>query len=257
MSPILEGIFASAISTRCFCIPAPVSGGQVAKSYLLVSRFKDSVKALSQDGHTTRLYTVMLHYVAVPHAETLAGRMPVEISLDCHIPVAHGLVIDAPGAFEARRGAACPAAAEACNTTSIRAVNIDSRLTMLDSPDIVFPSSSSPSTLSGGLVLPKNAAEAYADLVLLNTVLPKQMDDPVPVVALLLRRLATSPTQKLQDAYGLAPLLPARGPAWPTGRRSSPNGPRSSSWRVFGAMRAPGRMPTPWSSDTLGVVPTD
>lgn len=105
---------------------------------------------------------------------------------------------------------ACPAGAEAGVTTSIRAVKIDNKLTLLDSPGVVFPSSSS--LQSAGLVSLKNAAEAHAHLVLLNAVPPKQIDDPIPAVNLLLRRLSVSPDmlQKLLDVYDIAALLPGK-----------------------------------------------
>lgn len=105
---------------------------------------------------------------------------------------------------------ACPAGAEAGVTTSIRTVKIDSKLTLLDSPGVVFPSSSSIQT--GGLVNLKNAAEAHAHLVLLNAVPPKQIDDPIPAVTLLIRRLSSSQDllQKLTDVYDIPALLPSR-----------------------------------------------
>jgi nuclear GTP-binding protein len=106
---------------------------------------------------------------------------------------------------------ACPAGAEAGVTTSIRAVKIDSKLTLLDSPGVVFPSSSS--TQAGNLVSLKNATEAHANLVLLNAVPPKQIDDPIPAVSLLIRRLsASSPglMQKMADVYDIPALLPDR-----------------------------------------------
>lgn len=105
---------------------------------------------------------------------------------------------------------ACPAGAEAGVTTSIRSVKIDSKLTLLDSPGVVFPSSSS--TQSAGLVSLKNATEAHAHLVLLNAVPPKQIDDPMPAVTLLLKRLSASPDlmQKLTSVYDIPALLPDR-----------------------------------------------
>ncbi|KAH7197599.1 P-loop containing nucleoside triphosphate hydrolase protein [Fusarium flagelliforme] len=105
---------------------------------------------------------------------------------------------------------ACPAGAEAGVTTSIRSVKIDSKLTLLDSPGVVFPSSSS--TQSAGLVSLKNATEAHAHLVLLNAVPPKQIDDPIPAVTLLLKRLSASPDlmQKLTNVYDIPALLPNR-----------------------------------------------
>ena len=102
---------------------------------------------------------------------------------------------------------ACPAGAEAGVTTAIRAVKIDSRLTLLDSPGIVFPSTTGPSAPQG--FVPKNKTEAHAHLVLLNAVPPKQIDDPVPAVTLLLKRLSTQPElmEKMMQVYDLPPLL--------------------------------------------------
>ncbi|RWA04034.1 hypothetical protein EKO27_g11071 [Xylaria grammica] len=102
-----------------------------------------------------------------------------------------------------RGKAACPAGAEAGVTTSIRAVKIDSKLTLLDSPGIVFPSS----TDSDG---PKRSAvEEQAHLILLNAIPPKQIEDPLPAVSLLLKKLSSSSElqQKLLDVYDLPPLM--------------------------------------------------
>ena len=53
--------------------------------------------------------------------------------------------------------------------------------------------------------------EAHAHLVLLNAVPPRQIDDPIPAVTLLLRRLSASPelVGKLMDVYDLLPLVTA------------------------------------------------
>lgn len=106
---------------------------------------------------------------------------------------------------------ACPAGAEAGVTTSIRSVKIDQKLTLLDSPGVVFPSSNS--VQSGGLVNLKNATEAHAHLILLNAVPPKQIDDPVPAVSLLLRRLSATPElmQKLTSVYDIPAILSTNG----------------------------------------------
>ncbi|OAA61283.1 GTP-binding protein [Niveomyces insectorum RCEF 264] len=119
--------------------------------------------------------------------------------------------------------AACPAGAEAGVTTAIRAVKIDSKLTLLDSPGIVFPSE------RGAASSFKTTADYHAHLILLNAVPPKLIADPVP--ALLLRRLAAAPAvassggastgaaaaatagsrlQALTDLYDLPPLLTSR-----------------------------------------------
>lgn len=110
--------------------------------------------------------------------------------------------------------AACPAGAEAGVTTSIRAVKIDNRLTLLDSPGIVFPSTSSSPSSSTSFV-PKNPTEAHAHLVLLNAVPPKQIDDPIPAVTLLLKRLSATPDlmKRMTEVYDLPPLLTNGGDA--------------------------------------------
>ncbi|KAI1433325.1 P-loop containing nucleoside triphosphate hydrolase protein [Xylaria sp. CBS 124048] len=102
---------------------------------------------------------------------------------------------------------ACPTGAEAGVTTSIRAVKIDSKLTLLDSPGIVFPS-----TIEGDNTK-RNPVEEQAHLILLNAIPPKQIDDPIPAVSLLLKKLSSSPDllQKLLDVYDLPPLMSTGG----------------------------------------------
>lgn len=104
---------------------------------------------------------------------------------------------------------ACPAGAEAGVTTSIRAVKLDNKLTLLDSPGVIFPSSPLDAPSSAAVPL-KTAAEKHAHLVLLNVVPPKQIDDPVPAVTLLLRRLSTQPAflEALAKVYDLPALIP-------------------------------------------------
>jgi nuclear GTP-binding protein len=102
-------------------------------------------------------------------------------------------------------GAACPVGAEAGVTTSLREVKIDSKLKLLDSPGIVFPSAGDGSKVS--------KKEEQARLVLLNAVPPKMIEDPVPAVTLLLKRLsgAEGMMTKLMDVYGLPPLMTSNG----------------------------------------------
>ncbi|KAH8599070.1 P-loop containing nucleoside triphosphate hydrolase protein [Bisporella sp. PMI_857] len=101
--------------------------------------------------------------------------------------------------------AACPVGAEAGVTTSLREVKIDGKLKLLDSPGIVFPSSGDGSKAS--------KTEEQARLVLLNAIPPKQIEDPVPAVTLLLKRLSASQDMlgKLMDVYGLPPLMTTNG----------------------------------------------
>lgn len=102
-------------------------------------------------------------------------------------------------------GAACPVGAEAGVTTSLREVKLDSKLKLLDSPGIVFPSARDGTKSS--------KTEEQARLVLLNAVPPKLIEDPVPAVSLLLKRLSTNEDMlsKLMDVYGLPPLITTNG----------------------------------------------
>ncbi|KAH6648448.1 P-loop containing nucleoside triphosphate hydrolase protein [Truncatella angustata] len=109
------------------------------------------------------------------------------------------------------RGAACPAGAEAGVTTSIRNVKIDSKLTLLDSPGVVFASAKEGESSKKK----QDSTEAHSSLVLLNAVPPRDIGDARPAVTLLLKRLSTSPDllQKLMDVYDLPPLLSTDGDA--------------------------------------------
>lgn len=55
--------------------------------------------------------------------------------------------------------------------------------------------------------------DEHARLILLNAVPPKDVEDPVPAVSLLLRRLGGSEEMitKLSEVYGLAPLVTTDG----------------------------------------------
>ncbi|KAG9232906.1 P-loop containing nucleoside triphosphate hydrolase protein [Amylocarpus encephaloides] len=104
-------------------------------------------------------------------------------------------------------GAACPVGAEAGVTTALREVKIDSKLKLLDSPGIVFPSSLDASASKASTI------EEQARLILLNAIPPKQIEDPIPAVTLLLKRLSASKEMvaKLMEVYSLPPILTAQG----------------------------------------------
>lgn len=90
---------------------------------------------------------------------------------------------------------ACPTGAEAGVTTSLREVKLDKKLKVIDSPGIVFPGSGD--------------TDDQARRILLGAVPPRQIVDPVPAVAMLLRRLGTSEAlfAKLLGLYDLPPLV--------------------------------------------------
>lgn len=112
-------------------------------------------------------------------------------------------VINALTSRVSRNAAACPTGAEAGVTTSLREVKLDNKLKLIDSPGIVFPGS----TPAGAK---QSKIDEQARLILLNAIPPKQIDDPIPAVTLLLKRLSASPSlsTKLLEVYGLQPLVP-------------------------------------------------
>ncbi len=104
-----------------------------------------------------------------------------------------------------KQSAACPTGAEAGVTTSLREVKVDSKLKILDSPGIVFPS-----TESNKQSKRQTRIEHEARLVLLNALPPSQISDPLPAVHLLLERLSASEAlyEKFLQHYGITALGP-------------------------------------------------
>lgn len=102
---------------------------------------------------------------------------------------------------------ACPVGSEAGVTTALREVKIDSKLKILDSPGIVFPTTSNNEDNTNKQ---KKKSEHEARLVLLNALPPAQISDPQPAITMLLERLATSPAlyEKLLQHYGIVALGP-------------------------------------------------
>ena len=115
-----------------------------------------------------------------------------------------------------RNSAAAPVGAEAGVTTALRSVKLDGRLTLLDSPGIVFPSTEelAKSSFSGSSKISKLAAEISkknpeANLILLNALPPKAISDPIPAITLLLARLQENATayEQMFKYYDLPPLM--------------------------------------------------
>lgn len=101
------------------------------------------------------------------------------------------------------RTAACPVGAQAGVTTSIRKVKIDSKLSVWDSPGIVFPGETQKKSKKKA-----NAVEEHARLVLLNALPPKQIDDPRPAVSLLLKKLQqVDLLDRLYNVYSVPPIV--------------------------------------------------
>jgi len=117
-------------------------------------------------------------------------------------------VVNALTARLGGRNGACPVGAEAGVTTSVREVKLDGKIKLLDSPGIVFATAADASTSTR-----ESRIEAQARLVLLNALPPREITDPVPAVALLLRRLGATPDlfAKLLAVYALPPLITSAG----------------------------------------------
>lgn len=101
---------------------------------------------------------------------------------------------------------ACPVGSEAGVTTALREVKVDSKLKVLDSPGIVFPTASSNEDGNKH----RKRAEHEARLILLNALPPAQISDPQPAITMLLQRLSASPSlyEKLLQNYGIIALGP-------------------------------------------------
>lgn len=96
---------------------------------------------------------------------------------------------------------ACPVGAQAGVTTSTRKVKVDNKLSIWDSPGVVFPSIDGTGNESSN--------EKHAKLVLLNALPPKHIGDPIPSVSLLLRRLSKNSelAERLKRTYDLPPMI--------------------------------------------------
>lgn len=157
-------------------------------------------KQLTVQNTSSTLFKALKSYAAAKQL-----KRSVSVGVIGYPNVGKSSVINALTSRLGGSNAACPVGAEAGVTTSLREVKIDSKLKLLDSPGIVFPSAGDGSKQS--------KKEEQARLVLLNAVPPKQIEDPVPAVTLLLKRLSGSEGMmaKLMDVYGLPPLVHTNG----------------------------------------------
>lgn len=133
-------------------------------------------------------------------AESRQLKRSVKVGIIGYPNVGKSSVINALSSRMGGKSAACPTGAEAGVTTSLREVKLDNKLKLLDSPGIVFPNTSEASK--------ESKIQQKARLILLNAVPPKEIDDPVPAVTLLLKRLSSSEDlfTKLMEVYDLPAL---------------------------------------------------
>lgn len=92
----------------------------------------------------------------------------------------------------------CVTGSEAGVTRSIKELKLDSKVKLLDSPGIVFPSTKG-----------RNRSDEEARLVLMNSIPSQQIVDPIPAANLILQRLSANQTlfDKMINLYNLPPIL--------------------------------------------------
>lgn len=140
-------------------------------------------KGLTQVSTSTALLQALKAYA---HASQL--KRSISVGVIGYPNVGKSSVINSLIARHGQVKRACPVGAQAGVTTSIRQVKVDNKLKVLDSPGIVFPSAEGKHG--------KKVVDEQSRLILLNALPPKQIDDPVPAVSLLLKRLCKNPELK-------------------------------------------------------------
>jgi nuclear GTP-binding protein len=155
-------------------------------------------KDLTMKGTSETLFKALKSF-----AESRQLKRSIKVGIIGYPNVGKSSVINALGARMGGRGPAAPVGAEAGVTTSLREVKLDNKLKLLDSPGIVFPNTAEGSK--------ESKVQQQARLILLNAVPPKEIEDPVPAVTLLLKRLSSSEDlfAKLMAVYDLPALLEA------------------------------------------------
>lgn len=159
-------------------------------------------KQLSVKGTSETLFHALKSY-----AHTKQMKRSISVGVIGYPNVGKSSVINALLARHKGSGSsnACPTGAEAGVTTNLREVKLDSKLKLIDSPGIVFPSAGDTKPGRKG-----KKQEDQARLVLLNAIPPKQIQDPVPAVNLLIKRLSASDNllAKMLEVYNIPALFP-------------------------------------------------
>jgi nuclear GTP-binding protein len=147
-------------------------------------------KQLTVKGTSEALFNALKAY-----SQSKQLKRAISVGVIGYPNVGKSSVINALTSRLGSKSPACPVGAEAGVTTSLREVKLDNKLKLLDCPGIVFPGSAGAAK--------NDKTEEKARLILLNAVPPKDIDDPIPAVKLLLKRLSLSPAllEKLYELY--------------------------------------------------------
>ncbi|KAF2094812.1 GTPase [Rhizodiscina lignyota] len=175
-------------------------------------------KALTVKGTTETLVKALKSYAA-----NQGMKRSISVGVIGYPNVGKSSVINALRSRLGARNDACPVGAEAGVTTSLREVKLDGKVKLIDSPGIVFASTDEDQEMvdvadrAASKKSKDKKVEEQARLILLNAIPPKEIDDPIPAVSLLLKRLtalsdnasSTTPFDSMLSYYGIPPLLSA------------------------------------------------
>lgn len=150
-------------------------------------------KALTSTATTNGLLQSLKTYAAASQL-----KRPMVVGIVGYPNVGKSSIINSLCARHGGRAKVCPVGAQAGVTTVLRKVKVDGKLSVVDSPGIVFPDENGESSV-----------EKQAKLVLLNALPPKLIEDPQTAVSVLLKRLQKNPDQmaRLQEYYSLPPIV--------------------------------------------------
>ena len=161
-------------------------------------------KQLSLKGTSETLFRALKSYAGAKQL-----KRSIAVGIIGYPNVGKSSVVNALAARIGGRPDVCPSGAEAGVTTSRREIKLDSKLKLLDSPGIVLPGMHTEPVKNH--TKSKSTEKEKANLILLNAIPSKDIDDPIPAVSLLLNRLSQYTEEglysQLLEAYDIPALM--------------------------------------------------